>query len=152
MVQLCAAIWSNILKGRQRGAGASTGKGNQVVIGNQISQREEPLIQNFAFMLHCPLCAQDSAWHQEKARPSLAASDACAEPLLKGRACSSVLSTQHGLFTGLHFPLYPCSHTLPLFIHPNPKFVFFINCHIGSPCKRAVAAPGGQGLFIPGCS
>lgn len=48
MVQLCAAIWSNILKGWQRGAGASVGKGNQVIIGNQISEREEPLIQNFA--------------------------------------------------------------------------------------------------------
>lgn len=48
MVQLCAAIWSNILKGRQRGAGASARKGNQVIIGNQISEREEPLIQNFA--------------------------------------------------------------------------------------------------------
>jgi len=48
MVQLCAAIWLNILRGRQRGAGASTGKGNQVVIRNQISEREKPLIQHFA--------------------------------------------------------------------------------------------------------
>lgn len=48
MVQLCAAIWLSILKGRQRGAGASSGKGNQVIIGNQISERQEPLIESFA--------------------------------------------------------------------------------------------------------
>ena len=154
MVQLCAAIWSNILKGQQRGAAASAGKGNQVIIRNQISEREEPLIQNFAscFTLHCPLCTRDSAWHWGKARPSLATGDGCAEPWLKGRASSSMLSAQHGLFTVQRLPLYTRSHILPLFIHPNPKFGFVINCHIGSPCKRAIAAPGAQGLFSPGCS
>lgn len=105
----------------------------------------------FCFLLHCRLCAQDSAWHRGKARPSQATRDGCATPLLKGRASSSVLGARRGLFTGQHFPLYARSHTLPLFIHPNPKFGLVINCHISSPCKRAVATPGGQGLFSPGC-
>lgn len=48
MAQLCAAIWSNILKGQQIGAGASAGKGNQVIIGNQISERQEPLVESSA--------------------------------------------------------------------------------------------------------
>lgn len=46
MAQLCAAIWSNILKGQRGGAGASAGKGNQVISGKQVSEGEEPLIHN----------------------------------------------------------------------------------------------------------
>lgn len=108
--------------------------------------------RKFCFMLHCPLCAWDSAWQRGKARPSLAAGVGCAKPWLKARASSSMLSAQRDLFTGQCFPLYTCSDTLSLFIHPNPKFGFVINCHIGSPCRRAIAAPGGQRLFSPGCS
>lgn len=79
MVQLYAAIWSNILKGWQRDAGASSGKGNQVTIGNQISERGD-INTKFCFMLDCFLCARDPAWHCRKARPCLAARHSCAEP------------------------------------------------------------------------
>lgn len=72
MVQLCAAIWSNILKGWQRGAGASAGKGNQVIIGNQISEREESLIQNFAScftVLSVPRTQRGTAERRDLAGP-----------------------------------------------------------------------------------
>lgn len=147
MVQLCAAIWSNILKGQQRGAGASSGKGNQVIIGNQISERQEPLIESFASCF--TVLSAHGTQHATGGRRGLAW---LLGTWWKGRASSSMLSAQRGLFTGQRFLLYTCSDTLSLFIHPNPKFGFVINCHIGSPCKRAIAAPEGQRLFSPGCS
>lgn len=113
MVQLCAAIWSNILKGWQRDAGASTGKGNQVITGNQISETRA-INTKFCFMLYCSLCAWDPVWRCRKARSCLAASHSCAEPWLGGKASSSVLSVQCGLFTLQRFPLGALIHTLPL--------------------------------------
>lgn len=115
MVQLCAAIWLNILKGRQRDAGASAGKGNQVIIGNQISERGA-INAKFCFMLDCSLCARDPVWHRRKARQGLAARYSCAEPWLEGKASSSVLSVQCGLFTVQHFPLCTHSFTPSLFL------------------------------------
>lgn len=118
MAQLCAAIWPNILKGQERGAGASAGKGNQVIIGNQISERQEPLVHSPAscFTAHRPRHGTGG-----KARPSLA----IREPWVEGRAFSSALSARCGLFTTPctkhFFPLYMHSNTVPVFIHPNPN-------------------------------
>lgn len=45
MAQLCAAIWSNILKGRHGGAGASAGKGTESLAETRVL-REGLLICN----------------------------------------------------------------------------------------------------------
>lgn len=77
--------------------------------------------REFCFMLHCPLCAQASAWHWGKARPSLAVG----ELWLEERASSSVLITQRGVFTTLytkHF--FPSLHILghaPSFYSSKPQ-------------------------------
>lgn len=125
MAQLCAAIWSNILKSWQRGAGASSGKRNQVIIRNQISARRGAINTELCFTLHCPLCTWDSLWRRRKARPSPATRDGWAELWVKGRASSSALSA----VWSLHRAGFPSLHAPPLFIYPNPKFHFVINWH-----------------------
>lgn len=136
MVQLCAAIWLNILKGWQRDAGASAGKGNQVITENQISERED-ITTEFCFMFYCSLCAWDPVWHCRKARPCLTAMHSCAEPWLEGKASSSVLSVvwaPHTVaFPSLHTPSHPPSFYLS-------KFGFVISCHV---CSPYVTVPGG---------
>lgn len=132
MVQLCAAIWSNILKSWQRGAGASSGKRNQVIIRNQISARRGAINTELCFTLHCPLCTWDSLWHRRKARPSPATRDGWAELWVKGRASSSALSAQCGLFTGQDFPLY----TPPSFYLPKPKISLCYKLTFVHPWKK----------------
>lgn len=108
MAQLCAAIWSNILKGQRRGAGASAGKGNQVISGKQVSEGEEPLIHNLPSRL-AGLLAQRGEGEVRRHRGAVQ---------LQGRAsclghsvscagsvpCSNVGETKE--HPRQHFPLY----------------------------------------------
>lgn len=106
------------------------GRGTKSLSETRSLREEEPLIQNYASFFTV-LCTWDSLWHRGKVRPGLATRDGCAELWLKGRASSSALSAQCGLFTGQDLPLY----TPPLFIYPNPKFRFDTSVH---PWKQSL--------------